>query len=271
MHAAIDGIIRRNHFHHCTRGLWLDWQAQGTRVTQNLFHDNTLPNEENANPEGMDGIGEDIFIEISTDRHWWTITYCFRTARMKLATQGVAVVHNLIAGSFTAVGRGVNNGSDKLPSPRYTPYHVPHRTEINGFMTVLHGDCRFYNNIFIQKPVRAGMEEIRKLTGDNEWDDGNLTAGTVPYSGYPTLEEYVARFEGYCGMGSESRRICITRSCRYGFGGNVYFNGAKPAEQEQDAVVDTEHEITIGVKEENGKWKLGDQCLRLSAAECPVQ
>ena len=65
MHAAIDVIIRRNHFHHCTRGLWLDWQAQGTRVTQNLFHDNTLPNEENANPEGMDGIGEDIFIEIS--------------------------------------------------------------------------------------------------------------------------------------------------------------------------------------------------------------
>ena len=39
-------------------------------------------------------------------------------------------------------------------------------------------------------------------------------------------------------------------------GGNVYFNGAKPAEQEQDAVVDTEHEITIGVKEENGNWKL---------------
>ena len=53
MHAAIDVIIRRNHFHHCTRGLWLDWQAQGTRVTQNLFHDNTLPNEENANPEGI--------------------------------------------------------------------------------------------------------------------------------------------------------------------------------------------------------------------------
>jgi hypothetical protein len=48
MHAAIDVIIRRNHFHHCTRGLWLDWQAQGTRVTQNLFHDNTLPNEENG-------------------------------------------------------------------------------------------------------------------------------------------------------------------------------------------------------------------------------
>ena len=175
---------------------------------------------------------------------------------MKLATQGVAVVHNLIAGSFTAVGRGVNNGSEKLPSPRYTPYHVPHRTEINGFMTVLHGDCRFYNNIFIQKPVRAGMEEIRKLTGDNEWDDGNLTAGTAPYSGYPTLEEYVARFEGYCGMGSGKSPDLYYEKLPVWLGGNVYFNGAKPAKQEQDAVVDTEHEITIGVKEENGKWKL---------------
>ena len=123
-------------------------------------------------------------------------------------------------------------------------------------MTVLHGDCRFYNNIFIQKPVRAGMEEIRKLTGDNEWDDGNLTAGTVPYSGYPTLEEYVARFEGYCGMGSGKSPDLYYEKLPVWLGGNVYFNGAKPAEQEQDAVVDTEHEITIGVKEENGKWKL---------------
>ena len=256
MHAAIDVIIRRNHFHHCTRGLWLDWQAQGTRVTQNLFHDNTLPNEENANPEGMDGIGEDIFIEISHGPTLVDNNVLLSDRAMKLATQGVAVVHNLIAGSFTAVGRGVNNGSDKLPSPRYTPYHVPHRTEINGFMTVLHGDCRFYNNIFIQKPVRAGMEEIRKLTGDNEWDDGNLTAGTVPYSGYPTLEEYVARFEGYCGMGSGKSPDLYYEKLPVWLGGNVYFNGAKPAEQEQDAVVDTEHEITIGVKEENGKWKL---------------
>lgn len=256
MHAAIDVIIRRNHFHHCTRGLWLDWQAQGTRVTQNLFHDNTLPNEENANPEGMDGIGEDIFIEISHGPTLVDNNVLLSDRAMKLATQGVAVVHNLIAGSFTDVGRGVNNGSDKLPSPRYTPYHVPHRTEINGFMTVLHGDCRFYNNIFIQKPVRAGMEEIRKLTGDNEWDDGNLTAGTAPYSGYPTLEEYVARFEGYCGMGSGKSPDLYYEKLPVWLGGNVYFNGAKPAEQEQDAVVDTEHEITIGVKEENGKWKL---------------
>lgn len=90
MHAAIDVIIRRNHFHHCTRGLWLDWQAQGTRVTQNLFHDNTLPNEENANPEGMDGIGEDIFIEISHGPTLVDNNVLLSDRAMKLATQGVA-------------------------------------------------------------------------------------------------------------------------------------------------------------------------------------
>ena len=45
MHAAIDVIIRRNNIHDCTRGLWLDWQAQGTRVTQNFFYNNMLPHD----------------------------------------------------------------------------------------------------------------------------------------------------------------------------------------------------------------------------------
>lgn len=40
-HVLADATISNN----CTRGLWLDWQAQGTRVTGNLFHDNALPND----------------------------------------------------------------------------------------------------------------------------------------------------------------------------------------------------------------------------------
>ena len=43
LHAAIDVIIRRNHIHHCTMGIWCDWEAQGTRITQNLLHDNQRP------------------------------------------------------------------------------------------------------------------------------------------------------------------------------------------------------------------------------------
>ena len=256
MHAAIDVIIRRNHFHHCTRGLWLDWQAQGTRVTQNLFHDNTLPFDANANTDNLDGTGEDIFIEVSHGPTLVDNNILLSDYSMKLATQGVAVVHNLIAGSFTAVGRGTDNGSGEIPSPRYTPYHVPHRTEVDGFMTILHGDDRFYNNIFVQKPIRPGMQEIHEVVKDSEWTDGNLITGTVPFSGYPSEKEFKKMFEGYCGMGSTIERDIYYRKLPVWLGGNVYFNGAKPADQETDALVDTEHTVKLELKEENGTWHL---------------
>lgn len=256
MHAAIDVIIRRNHFHHCTRGLWLDWQAQGTRVTQNLFHDNTLPFDANANTDNLDGTGEDIFIEVSHGPTLVDNNILLSDYSMKLATQGVAVVHNLIAGSFTAVGRGTDNGSGEIPSPRYTPYHVPHRTEVDGFMTILHGDDRFYNNIFVQKPIRPGMQEIHEVVKDSEWTDGNLITGTVPFSGYPSEKEFKKMFEGYCGMGSTIERDIYYRKLPVWLGGNVYFNGAKPADQETDAIVDTEHTVKLELKEENGTWHL---------------
>lgn len=255
MHAAIDVIIRRNHFHHCTRGLWLDWQAQGTRVTQNLFHDNTFPKDENANIENMDGIGEDIFVEVSHGPTLIDHNILLSDHALKLATQGVALVHNLIAGSFTAVGRGVNNGTLSIISPRYTPYHVPHRTEIAGFMTILHGDCRFYNNIFIQREKRPGMVEIHEIVKDNEWTDANIEVGTFPYDFCPTEEEYLKQFEGYCGMGSEPSDRYYSPLPVWA-GGNVYFNGARPMKKEQDAVVDTEHQITISLEEQDGNYIL---------------
>lgn len=254
MHAAIDVIIRRNHFHNCTRGLWLDWQAQGTRVTQNLFHDNCLPFDANANPKNMDALGEDIFIEVSHGPTLLDNNILLSDHAVKLPTQGVAMVHNLIAGSFTAVGRGVLNGALTKSAPRYTPYHVKHRTEIMGFMTILHGDARFYNNIFIQKEKRAGMEEIYQIVKDSEWTDGNLTCGTIPYDSYPTYEEWEKQFEGYCGMGSAP-------SDRYynplpvWAGGNVYFNGAVPMAKEKDALICKE-KATVKIVEKDGKYVL---------------
>ena len=73
----------------------------------------------------------------------------------------MAFVHNLFGGAIAAVGRGVKNGSVKYDSTRYTPIHMPHRTEITGFMSILHGDVRFYNNVFVQQPVRHYMPEIK--------------------------------------------------------------------------------------------------------------
>lgn len=249
MHAAIDVIIRRNHIHHCTRGLWLDWQAQGTRVSQNLFHDNCIPKEENLIENNC--VGEDIFIEVSHGPTLLDNNIMLSDRAVKLPTQGVAMVHNLIAGSFVAVGRGVNNGALTKIAPRYTPYHVPHETAIAGFMTILHGDMRFYNNIFVQKDIR---EKLQKLTGpmdDSEWETGNLTAGTIAYEGYMNEDEFEKQFEGYCGMGS-SASDRYYNSLPVWAGGNVYFNGAKPMSGEK-AAVDESNKVIIELVEENGK------------------
>lgn len=254
MHAAIDVIFRRNHIHHCTRGLWLDWQAQGTRVTQNLFHDNTLPHNFLLDPDNSIGCGEDIFVEVSHGPTLIDDNLLLSDRALKLPTQGVALVHNLIAGSLCAVGKGTDNGSKTMKSPRYTPYHVPHRTEIAGFMSFLHGDMRFYNNVFVQKPMRPGLERVGEKLGSDEWDDGNFTVGTCPYDGYPTQAEWEKEFEGYCGMGSAP-------SDRYYMhlpvwaAGNAYFNGAKPWEKEADARVFSDP-ATLSLREEDGVWTL---------------
>ena len=257
-HAAIDVIIRNCHFHHCTRGIWLDWQTQGTRVSCNLFHDNCMPYDyllKLENREGL-GLGEDLFIEIAHGPCLVDNNILLSERAVKLPTQGVAFVHNLFGGAIAAVGRGVKNGSQKYDSTRYTPIHMPHRTQITGFMSILHGDVRFYNNVFVQQPVREKMVEMVADYKDNEWEDENLTAGTLTNSGYMTEEQWKACFEGYCGEGAPQNRDRYYMPLPVWTGGNVFFNGAKPADIEEDFTLDTEHHITLELKEENGQYRL---------------
>ncbi len=271
MHAAIDVIIKNNHFHHCTRGLWLDWQAQGTRVTGNLFHDNTLPYDHLLRKESLVnlGLGEDIFIEVSHGPTLVDNNILLSDRACKLPTQGVAFVHNLIAGSFTAVGRGVDNGAKTLNSPRYTPYHVPHGTEIEGFMTILHGDMRFYNNVFVQRKIRDAIAELAKGFQNDEWDDGNIYTGTLSYNGYMTEEEWKKEFEGYCGYMSEP-------SDRYYMplpvwsGGNAFFNGAVPCDKEKDFYEDKEHEVRLDLLTDGKEWRIDTNLSEFLPKNCSL-
>ncbi|MDR1639769.1 MAG: right-handed parallel beta-helix repeat-containing protein [Clostridiales bacterium] len=281
MHAAIDVIFRRNHIHHCTRGLWLDWQAQGTRVTQNLFHDNAPP--EGVKIDSTYKLGEDIFVEVSHGPTLIDNNILLSPYSAKLCTQGLAFVHNLIAGSFTSVGRGTDNGVTRFPSPRYTPYHIPHKTDVAGFMTFLHGDARFYNNVFIQQDLNPELERALQadaLMFETQPDSArfappNTVPGTHPYDGYPSAEEYFSRFEPiqYSQLLTETleaekseedlKRIAdmFSRDKYYDHlpvhtGGNVYFNGAKPCDRELGSNEDKLHHVDLALVEKDGKFTL---------------
>ncbi|MCD7818827.1 MAG: right-handed parallel beta-helix repeat-containing protein, partial [Lachnospiraceae bacterium] len=183
MHAAIDVIMRRNHIHHCTMGIWCDWEAQGTRLSSNLLHDNQRPPFAKGLKGGMGS--QDIFVEVGHGPTLIDNNILLSDVSLRFATQGVALVHNLICGAFTCVGDGTGW--------RYTPYHIPHRTEVMGFMTILHGDDRFYNNIFVQKwPAKDVLTERDSIEG---FDIENRAVGTWMFEEFPTYDEWIAQFD----------------------------------------------------------------------------
>jgi len=124
-HASIDCVISRNHIYRCNGiggGIWLDWMAQGARVSRNLLHDNStdLFFEVNHGPLLVDN---NIFLSPNFLRDW---------------SQGTAFAHNLIRGKMSV-----------KPQGRTTPVHKPHATEIVGLRNIACGDDRFFNNIFL--------------------------------------------------------------------------------------------------------------------------
>lgn len=123
LHAAIDVKIRHNRIHNCTLGTWLDWQAQGSRVSNNLYYSND----------------RDLMVEVShgpylVDNNIFASDYSFDNV-----SQGGAYVNNLSCGKMRLL---------KVPD-RSTPYHFPHTTQVAGTAVVYGGDDRFYNNIFV--------------------------------------------------------------------------------------------------------------------------
>ncbi len=268
MHAAIDVIFRRNHIHHCTRGIWLDWQAQGTRVTGNVFHDNCLPHDFELKGPIFGSVGEDIFVEVSHGPTLIDNNILLSDRAVKIAAQGVALVHNLIAGSLPAVGIGTDNGAPDIPSPRYTPYHQIHGTQVAGFMTILHGDTKFYNNIFIQKPVRPLMQQLNDIMGgdDNKWDNCTVLVGTFPYDGYPTIDEWKAQFEGYCGMGTFAGNKYYDHLPVWAKD-NAYYNGAKPWNKEITPSCDDANQIFVDIEQRADGWYLKTNVYDVLAKE----
>ena len=150
---------------------------------QNLLHDNQKPEFAKQLKGGM--MSQDIFVEVGHGPTLIDNNILLSDVTLRLATEGVAMVHNLICGALTSVGGGTTT--------RYTPYHIAHRTEVMGFMTILHGDDRFYNNIFVQKWPAKPFVALRDSSEGA--DEENREVGTHVMDDYPTYDEWIAMFD----------------------------------------------------------------------------
>ncbi len=126
LHAAIDVQIVHNYIHNCTLGTWLDWQAQGTRVSRNLYRKND----------------RDLMVEVThgpymVDNNIFASKYNFDNV-----AQGGAYIQNLCMGIMRR----------QPVLDRSTPYHYAHTTDIAGVAFVYSGDDRLYQNIFAGNP-----------------------------------------------------------------------------------------------------------------------
>jgi hypothetical protein len=122
LHGAIDVLVAQNHIHGNCRGLWLDWMAQGTRVTGNIFHDNQ---------------DDDLFVEVDHGPFLVDHNVFASPTTLLDVSQGGSYAHNLIGGRI--LFRPDRN--------RETPFHPAHSTAIAGLKRVVGGDDRFVNNI----------------------------------------------------------------------------------------------------------------------------
>lgn len=183
-HAAVDTRIIHNRIHNAGRALWLDWMTQGTRVSGNLFYDNDM---------------EDLFLEVNHGP-FLVDNNIFASRRSILEqSQGGAYVHNLIAGD---IYRYVEHG-------RYTPYFLPHSTEVAGLSIIPGGDDRYINNLFATV-LPANEKDSKRKYG---LADYNKTV-------YPMMVD-----------------------------GNVYYNGALPFEGEKNKVVLPDFKPDVKVEE----------------------
>lgn len=247
LHAGIDVTIRRNHIHNCIIGVWLDWEAQGARVSQNLMYENHRPDGVEQAPGVM--FNSDVFVEVGHGPTLIDNNLLMSKQSITIPSEGIGVIHNLILGGFGLINSGVDSIVNDQREPRYTPYHIRHRTEVAGFMTILHGDDRIYNNIFIQT-YKSKDKSQTPQTPDYCY------AGTAPFDIFPTYEEWHKPFEV-----GEDPDMGGLAPAHFGhlpvwLAGNAYFNGANVCKHEKDKLVDKKSKVTAQIVEKKGSVTL---------------
>jgi hypothetical protein len=225
-------------------GVWCDWQAQGARITRNLMHDNARP--EGVQPAKGAMFSNDVFIEVGHGPTLIDNNLLLSKVSVVMPSEGIACVHNLMLGSFSLINSGVDSVVNGQREPRYTPYHIRHRTEVAGFMTILHGDDSIYNNIFIQ---HYPVTDEKKTPKDCDYE----VAGTAPFDIFPTYEDWLSHF-------MLDREPDMGALAAYHFGhlpvwveGNAYFGGASVSRHEKHGLIHADTGAEAGLTQKDGE------------------
>lgn len=143
LHAPVDVIILNNCIHgvygisgEAAFGIWLDWEAQGTRISGNAVintDNHALYFEVSHGPILVDN---NVIIGGGVLEH----------------SEGGIFAHNLFyQGRFVFVKR----------EDRITPYYKPHTVDVEGYSGIAMKEDKWYNNIFIS----YGLENMFEAPG----------------------------------------------------------------------------------------------------------
>ncbi|MBR6627243.1 MAG: right-handed parallel beta-helix repeat-containing protein [Lachnospiraceae bacterium] len=267
LHASLDTQITGNKIYACYRAVWLDWQAQGTRISRNVFFDN---------------LSEDFFVEVCHGPYLVDHNLFLSKMNFRNLAQGGAFVHNLFAGRILL----------REEMSRWTPYHFPHETAVAGYNNFTGGDDRYVNNLFLDDgdedktvkpmtffehlplPPRKENKESGQIM-DGVPDDSVCylyPAGLSAYDKYPdgsekrpweyTEEERKERIEKY-GSVYPLGRWAIPVQIK----GNAYFGGAVGCSHEPDAKVCPQAAITVELSDRKDKVYVTIQNAELLGGE----
>jgi len=257
LHAALDTQIRENIIYSCYRGLWLDWQAQGTRISRNVFFDN---------------LSEDLFVEVCHGPYMVDHNLFLSLMNFRNMAQGGAFAHNLFAGRFVV----------RNELTRTTPYHFPHETAVAGYSNITGGDDRYYNNVFLgdndpnKEPVpitffehlplkpRDKVDEDGKPVMDGVPDDSICWLHPVGLGGYdkhPNVKdkpwwEYTR--EELAALDDAEKKQIFTGNAvlPVAMGGNLYLGDAVPGRHEPGAKVHQQRGIEVETDPAQGKARI---------------
>lgn len=181
IHASIDMLIKGNRVVNTGRGIWIDWMAQGTRITSNLCYNNNLQDLYSEVNHGPYLVDNNLFLSLCSV---WDMS------------QGGAYVHNLMAGRM-----------NMSPHERVTPYQLPHSTEIAGYHELVGGDDRFFNNIFLSGSEVNINQDNPEL--ETRMSYGQETYGLSAYNGsaLPVIAEGNVYLNGAMPFEKESNHL----------------------------------------------------------------